>query len=113
MRVLNRYAFGTLVAGCLLLVLAAADNEQKEPPEHYLPAGEVEVVIKSATSTSVTLQSNQVPPAIARALGGAAGKGKNAPKDTVLDFTSDCKVRMLHLPPVFDKEGKKTFRSPE
>jgi hypothetical protein len=115
MRTLHRFALGTLVAGCLLPALAAADNEQKEPPEHYVSVGEVEVVIKSATSTSITIQNNQVtlPPAVARLLGGGGGKGKNAPKDTTLDFTSDCKVRVMHLPPVYDKEGKKTVRSPE
>jgi len=114
MSALPRIAFGTLVAGCLLPALAAADNEQKEPPEHYVSVGEVEVVLKSATSTSVTLQSNQaaLPASVARLLGGG-GAGKGKPKDMVLDFTSDCKVRMLHLPPVFDKEGKKTVRSPD
>ena len=45
MRALHRFAFGTLLAGCLLPGTAAADNEQKEPPEHYVPVGEYEVVL--------------------------------------------------------------------
>ena len=112
MNALHRYALGTLVAGCLLPVLLAADSEKKEPAEHYITVGEVEVVLKAASSTSITLQSNQNAN-ISRLLGGAPAKGKNQPKDTVLDLTADCKVRLLHLPPVLDDKGNKVFRPPE
>ena len=111
MRTPHRFALTAVAAGCLAAALVAAD---KDAPEHYVSVGEVEVVLKSATSTSITLQSNQpaMPAAVARLLGGGGGgKGKNAPKDTTIDFTSDCKVRVMHLPPVFDKDGKKTVRS--
>ena len=102
MRTLLAFSLATLVTSCLLAARVAADTEKKEPTEHYITVGEVEAVLKSATSTSITLQSNQA----------RTAKTKEA-KDQPLELTSDCKVRLRHLPPLLDDKGKKTFRTPE
>jgi hypothetical protein len=111
MQTLQPFVLATTMAGLLIPTIIAADNEKKDSTEHYVSVGEVEVVLKSASSTSSTLQTNQI-----TALNSGRGRGggtKVTPKDQVIEFTSDLKVRVIHLPPVFDKDGKPTVRSPE
>src|SRR5713101_1384294 len=109
MQTLQPFVLATALAGLLIPAIMAADTEKKESTEHYVSVGEFEVVLKSVSSTSITIQTTQVSLTGGRNRGGV----KSTPKDLVLDFTSDLKVRLLHLPPVYDKDGKQTVRSPE
>jgi hypothetical protein len=112
MRTPKLLALAAFVAGCLAAPLAAADTEKKDSYEHYVSVGEVEVVLKSASSTGITIHTAgqaALPANVARLI-GAPAKGKPG-TDVTIDFTSECKIRLLHLPPVFDKDGKKTVRT--
>jgi hypothetical protein len=104
----------TLISGCLLSTLFADDPEKKDPPEHFIAVREAEVVLKSATATSITLKFDPIPTPGTYNRNGTVtpGKPKTQP-DQTLEFTSDCKIRMLHLPTLRDDKGNKIFRTPE
>src|SRR5579859_2110189 len=110
MRSLFRFALVSVAFGCLLPALVAGDGDKKKESSTghgFTPVGEIEVQLKAASSTSVTIQENQI------TLQGTGRRAtpKAKPKDEVLEFTPDVKVRLMHLP--LDEKGKKITRTPE
>ena len=97
MRCLFRFAVVAVACSCVLPSLIADDTEKKKEgstSHGFNPVGEVEIQLKAVSSTSVTIQENQI------TLQGTGRRAtpKAKPKDEVLEFTPDVKVRLMHLP---------------
>ncbi len=96
------------------VTLRADDKDKKaDPPSSasLTSVGDMNGVLQSADSGAITLRLNQI-----SLQGGGRGKGMKAKEnhqDLKLEMTSDCKVRVQHLPTLTDEKGNKKARSPE
>ena len=108
MRMLPLVATATLLSSCLFTAPISAD-----PPEHFIFVKDAEVVLKSASATSITIKSDPVVPVNVSRTGVPTLGNPKAQPDQTLEFTSDCKVRLLKLPILRDDKGKQIFRTTE
>jgi hypothetical protein len=120
MRCIIGLAILALGAGVIGLGVRADDakvNKSEVPTTaQCASAGEITAVLqsakKSASGGTVTVRVEGV---TTQGSGGRRSmpRTKETHQDYVFDLTSDAKIRMLHLPPLTDENGKKVNRTPE
>jgi len=107
---------------CVLVLASVARAEDAKEKKSDIPstsqtyaANEITATVQDAKKTneggSITIRVEGV----TLTTGGSRSmpRAKGSHQDYVFDLTSDAKIRIMHLPPLLDDNGKKVSRTPE